>query len=911
LLGWNMPAMAYEDPVMGSLQFVANRGQWPAQVQYRTQLPDGGVLWLQPNGYRLALRHPHDSQWLADHHLPQEGKGPQSRAAHFQPGERPIRYEAIEVAFLGGNTQNSVQEKMYPFHHNYFLGDDESRWASDVPLSQAVRLKEVYPGTDLLFYSDDVLPKYDWVLAPGADPHQIRMEFSGARALEVVQGQLVIQTHYQEWVEEAPRAYQEVGGRQHEVPCNFVLDGTVVSFEFPYGYDPTLPLIIDPVLVFSTYSGSSADNWGFTACYDDEGNLYSGGIVFNSGFPTTVGAFQETWSGAVDIGIQAYDSVGSSLIYATYLGGLGPEVPQSLLVAPDHSLVMLGIAGGSGFPTVPVLGVGRSSFQGGDSTRTSAGFFPEGSDLIVTRLSPNGNELLGSTYLGGTKNEGVRPDTSRLHFFYGDDFRGDIIADQTGNLYFASLTQSADFPVTGGAFQQTLGGNSDALVVSLNPDFSLRFATYLGGAGADAATSVKVTANGNVLIGGGTNSAAFPGILGGAQPNLAGGVEGYVSLFSPTGQLLAGTFLGTPEDDQVYFVDIDTAGQVFALGSTYGDYPVVGSVLSVANSGQFLHQLSPMLDSTGWSTAIGSGVGDPDFSPTAFLVNECGNIYMSGWFGFSNPGFSIENSRLPLSGDAYRNTTDFNDFYLAVLQRDASGLLYGSYFGEVATGGGSGRDHVDGGTSRFDKRGIVYQSVCASCSGSSGFPTTPGVWSRFNGSTRCNNAAFKFDFSAIRADLASVPAANSSTGMITGCAPFRVDFQNLSDGGVEYIWDFGDGTQVVQTRKQNTPHIFDEGTYRVVLTVIDENTCLVRDSAIAMVHVGAGDFEIGEDQAICLGAQAQLFASGGNSYLWTPTGSVSNPTSPMPTVSPSETTTYFLTATNEVGCVFTDNVTVE
>ncbi|HAA10578.1 MAG TPA: hypothetical protein DCE41_02330 [Cytophagales bacterium] len=898
-------------PAKGALEFISNKGQWPAAALFRSHLPDGGSLWVQSNGYKLALRHPEDSQWIRDQHLQGEKEGnhhPRHRS--IGPTDRQIRYEAIDVHFLGGSAIGWEQEELLNYPHHYFLGNDQDQWATDVPLSQRVRMSEVYPGIDFIFSSDDVLPKYDWVLAPGADPHAIRMKFTGARSLEVVENRLVVQTQYQQWVEETPWAYQKVNGVQKEVPCHFVLDGDIVTFSFPYGYDPTLPLTIDPVLVFSTYSGSTADNWGYTACFDDSGNLYSGGIVFTSGFPTTPGAFQESWSGAIDIGIHCYDSLGTGLLYATYLGGAGPELPQSLLVAPDNSLLILGITSSNDFPIT--VGAYDPIFHGGPYTEAGVAIdFPNGIDLVVSRLSQGGDALIGATYLGGTGNDGHKVDSSDLHFFYGDDFRGDIIADQEGNLYLASVTQSNDFPTTAGAYQESLGGQTDAVLVSLLPDLTaLRFSTYLGGTEDDAATSIKLSESGDVLLGGGTTSADFTGVMGGVRETLAGGVDGYVSLFDERGQLLAGTFLGTAADDQVFFIDVDTTGQVYALGATYGQYPVEGSVISSPNSGQFLHQLSPMLSNTGWSTAIGAGTGAPDFSPTAFLVNECGNIYVAGWFGSLNDDFGASSVNLPLSSDAYRRSTDFNDFYLMVLHRQATGLLYGSFFGEMNTTRGLGWDHVDGGTSRFDKRGIVYQSVCASCGGSNGFPTTANAWSRQNRAQRCNNAAFKFDFAGIEAALTTTPGPGGA-GRVVGCAPFEVDFDNLSVGGIQYIWDFDDGTQIVQNEKEGVTHVFEPGVYEVSLTVIDENTCLVRDTAVAIIEAGEGMFAAIGDQMICSGEQTQLSASGGVSYTWSPAFGLSNPNSATPVASPTETTQYQVYVRDEVGCEYTDSVTVE
>jgi hypothetical protein len=231
-------------------------------------------------------------------------------------------------------------------------------------------------------------------------------------------------------------------------------------------------------------------------------------------------------------------------------------------------------------------------------------------------------------------------------------------------------------------------------------------------------------------------------------------IDGVVVKLSPDGsKFLSATYLGTPQYDQVYFLELDSSNQVYVLGQTQGEYLVTQDVYSNENAGQFIHKMNNDLDSTYFSTTIGSGSGSPDFSPTAFLVNECENIFVSGWGGILNhpvTGYIGGNTiGLPITDNAYQSQTDGDDFYLMVLLQDAEQLLYSTFFGEINGRG----EHVDGGgTSRFDKKGIVYQSVCGGCGGSSGFPTFPqDVWSTTNNSNNCNNAAFKFDLASLAA----------------------------------------------------------------------------------------------------------------------------------------------------------------
>ena len=906
------PAKAFTsstDPIPPQLEYVANGGQWPAIVKYRALVSGGGALWVRNDGYTLSLRHPEDDAWIRDHHHGEHEDDELAHRAAPNPGKK-IRYEALEVNFLGGQADYTLAEEVLPYHHNYFRGSDPSRWATDVPLSRGVRMQEVYSGIDLRLYSQSVMPKYDWILEPGADPSLIQMEYKGVREMHLNQGQLAIKGQFQDWVEQTPYAYQMIQGEAVAVVCQFKLEDNVVSFEFPYGYDPTHALVIDPVLVFSTYTGSVADNWGFTACFDDTGNAYSGGIVFDVGFPTTIGAFQEDFSGAIDMGIISYDSVGSTLRYATYIGGLESDVPQSLLVGPDSSLYILGITGSNDFPTS--AGAVQGTFQGGPFTSSPATSlqFPNGIDVVVTRLSFLGNDLLSATYLGGSQNDGYKESFNGVTVFYGDDFRGDIITDSIGNVFIASTTSSLDFPMVNANQASYGGGATDGMLVSLTQDLSsIRWGTYLGGSNADCANSVKIAKDGSVYVGGATNSSNFSAISGGILTSIQGGSDGFVSSFNSAGVLQSGTFLGTTSRDNVFFIDIDTAGMIYAFGVTFGSYPVQGDVYSVANSGHFLHQLTPELDSTNWSTVFGGGVGAPEFSPTAFLVNDCGNIYVAGWTGqLTGDYFGRDGFNLPTTFDAYQASTDGNDFYLTVLNRQASELLYGTFFGEQGN-----NDHVDGGTSRFDKRGIVYQSVCASCfTSGSGFPTTPNAWSQTNNSNNCNNATFKFDLSSLQAAFQTNTPALDQPGISVGCIPLTILFENESQGGLEFIWNFGDGTETRQTENMDVTHTYDQvGVYQVVLTVVDANTCLVRDSAVATIEAREGNFSIDGDATICLGEQTQLSSSGGVSYTWIPPFGLNDNTIANPIASPTQTTTFTLRAVDAFGCRYEDSVQVE
>lgn len=270
-----------------------------------------------------------------------------------------------------------------------------------------------------------------------------------------------------------------------------------------------------------------------------------------------------------------------------------------------------------------------------------------------------------------------------------------------------------------------------------------------------------------------------------------GTADGFVAKLSNNGNnITAATYLGTSSYDQAFILDIDRSNNVYVFGQSLGSYPVTQGVYSNTNSRQFIHKLNNNLNTTAYSTTFGrASYSFINISPTALLVDVCENVYAVGWGGSVNSDFQFNAGTtfsMPVTQDAYQSITDGSDFYLISLSRDATSLVYATYFGEI---GGVG-DHVDGGTSRFDKNGIVYQAVCASCGGSNSFPTTQGAYSRNNLSSNCNMAGVKFRFDLLAMQIITATATPSS-----GCAPLTASFTYTSTRpGTGFFWDFGDGT---------------------------------------------------------------------------------------------------------------------
>jgi gliding motility-associated-like protein len=844
------------------LQFEENKGQWDQRALFKADLR-GGRLFLEKGALTYTFYNPADLDRI--------------HAKRHQPGSdvssEIINNHAFRVHFEGATGQAFVRGTgLKQGYHNYFIGNDPSKWASDVRLFEKVQYTGLYPSVDLDVYSYKGNLKYDLIVNPGGSANDIVMRYEGPDALALREGSLIIKTSVNDIVEQKPYAYQLINGKRVTIECRFVLKNNTVRFAFPRGYDTGFPLVIDPIVVASTYSGSSADTWGHCATYDAGGNIYSGGLAFGQGYPVTAGAYQTTFGGVSDAAIAKLDPQGSSFFYATFVGGSNGDFPQSMFVNANNEVYVYGNTQSTNFPTV--AGSYSTAFNGGTT------------DIYIFRLSATGNALLGSTFVGGNQNDG----NNGISFNYGDTYRGEIILDASSNVYIASFTSSVNFPTTAGAYDVTHNGLQDGVVFKLNSTLtSLQWSTFLGGSQNDGAYGLRLDAIGNVYATGVTSSSGFPTTAGTVYTTYqGGGFDGFVAYLVNNGTGLgSSTFFGTALSDLSYFMDIDMNGDIYIYGVTQGLITPSAGVYSNPGSGQFIVKLDPGLNNILWRTVFGDGtpvtpyMGGNEFSPTAFMVDICGNIYASGWG--STLGF-------PVSSNAVQSTNDGNDFYLLVLDQNAASMTYATYYGDSF-----GWEHVDGGTSRFDKNGIVYQAVCA-CGGN--FPTTANAVAPTTPSWNCDIAVFKIDFQAVGVIATAVASPTS-----TGCAPFTISFNNQSSGAINYVWDFGDGSPI-DTATAPTHTFVNPGTYNVMLIAIDSLSCNFSDTTYLTVTVNTTPVvNLGNDTTICGSFTMPLNAGNpGATYQWS-TSATSQ------TINVNATGTYWVQVSNGT-CTDVDSITV-
>jgi hypothetical protein len=596
------------------LSFEANHGQSDAKVKFLSR-GSGYSLFLTSTEAVLAL-----SQSEAD------GNRTASRVARGAVRARHRKSAVVRMTLVNANPQSQAAgHDALPGKSNYFIGNDPAKWRTNISTYAKVKYEGVYPGVDLVYYGNQGQLEYDFVVAPGADPHFVTLAFEGAREVHIdARGELVLGVEGGEVRQHKPVIYQEVAGVKREVAGHYVMKGTrQVGFRVA-AYDPSRPLIIDPVLVYSTYLGGSAEDSGSGIAVDAAGSAYVTGQTLSIDFPTTAGAPQTTRAEGPDAFVTKLDSTGSGLVYSTYLGGSISDSAQSIAVDSAGSAIVTGATSSTDFPTT--AGAAQTTHAGGEL------------DAFVTKLDATGSGLVFSTYLGGSD---------------GQSGRG-IAVDGAGSAYVTGYTYSTDFPTTLGAAQTTNAGFADAFVTKLDATGSgLVFSTYLGGIEADVSFGIAVDFAGSAYVTGDTNSTDFPTTAGAAQPTFAGATDAFVTKLDATGSgLVYSTYLGGSGDagDAGRDIAVDAAGSAYVSGVTSStDFPTTAGAVQTTYGGHFFDAFVTKLSSTGsalvYSTYLG---GNFDDFLGDIAVDSAGSAYVTG---------STDSTNFPTTAGAVQTTT--------------------------------------------------------------------------------------------------------------------------------------------------------------------------------------------------------------------------------------------------------------
>ncbi len=878
-----------------SFLFIPNNGQWHEDVYYKSNIP-GGDYFIDKKGVTYSF---YDSEAFSKLHQGQEVDS--------------IHFHCIKIEFEGIQTPKTKQVlQLNDEKYNYFLGNNPKNWASNLQGGKEVILTEVYPKIDLRYTSENQRLKYEFIVHPGGNPKQIKYKILGADSIDISRYGITIHTSLGEIKDAPPLVFQSKG----TIPSYYNLNQNEVTFEIGK-YNPTEILVIDPEIVFSTYSGSSALNFGYTATYDNLGFLYAGGSVFSAGYPVSAGAFDISFNsyastdfffsgwrmieyGVADMAISKYDTSGTKLIYSTYIGGRMSELPHSLVVNEQGELYILGTTGSNNFPVSN--NAYNKNYNGGTPVYLPNGiyiYYTTGTDMVVSKLSVDGTQLLASSYLGGSGNDGLNMN-GNLTYNYADQLRGEIILSNEGEPIIASSTFSNNYP-SKNAIQNQYSGNQDGVITKLKSDLSdIIWSTYYGGTGADAIYSLEIDKNNNLFVAGGTTSTDLIVTEDVYRENNSGGrADGMLAKIKADGsELLYSGYFGTDAYDQIYFIRTDAQDNVYIFGQSekYGNALIFNAAYNKPNSGQFITKFQPDIKTRIWSTTFGTGERTVNISPTAFSVDVCNKIYLSGWGSPRLIGGAKGTAGLEVTRNAFQASTDNSDFYFMVLEDDASALYYATFFG-----GNISQEHVDGGTSRFDKKGNIYQSMCAGCGGHSDMPIHPQNAHGPLNLANCNNGVLKFDFQTpfISADFI-VPE--------NGCINWNYEFINKSKvfNTTKYLWDFGNGE--TSTQKNPSYTYTQPGEYTVTLKIEDENACNLRDSIVKKLVIRTSRLENEVTDTICASKNnilaQQIQVINGAKYNWYKPDLVQNDTL-LNTIITTDTSLQLTLTQNYRACIDT------
>jgi hypothetical protein len=627
-----------------------------------------------------------------------------------------LKKNTLRMQLLGAdaNAEATGVEKL-PGTVNYFIGNDPKQWRTNVPTYGKVEYRNVYPGVDLVYYGNQQQLEYDLVVAPGVDPRVARLGLGGASRMQLDSGgDLALETSGGTLHFRKPVAYQRTANGKRAVDARYALRGAdEITFEIG-AYDHSQPLVIDPVLFYSTYLGGSGGE-NATAlpngniAVDSAGNAYVTGYTQSTNFPT-VDPFQPSNGGILNAFVTKVNPEGTAFVYSTYLGGKDQDMGGGIAIDSSGNAYVTGLTTSNNFPTTP----GAFQFFKQSAGANSAAF--------VTKLNSTGSALLYSTYLSGSSS----------------DSGAGIAVDSSGRASVTGQANSTNFPTTPGAPQPTLSGAPDAFVTTLAADGgSLVFSTYLGGSSIDAGVGIALDPSGNIYITGNTLSSNFP-LVSPLQPASGGGYDAFVAKFNPlTSTLVYSTYLGGSSTDFGYGIAVDSAGSAYVTGLTTSTNfptrnPYQGTLLGSATTNQnaFVTKLNPAGSALVYSTYLGASF----VTGYGIAVDSTGAAYVTG---ITQGNFPLVGSLVP--SDRFPNpfVTKFNPA--------GSALVYSTYLGGDGAGSGIA----------VDTSGNAYVTGFAGFQAP--FPTTPGAAQTTFGGGASNAFVVK-----VGSGSESVAAVNSS-----------------------------------------------------------------------------------------------------------------------------------------------------
>src|SRR5215207_10088156 len=649
------------------LSFELNQGQTDGTVDFLARA-GGYLLFLTPTEAVMAFDNSatHSSKWNQEELLSTDRNKPE-----------PSRL-IVRMKLEGANSATSAEGlDELASRANYFSGPDSSQWHTDIPTYARVRYAQVYSGIDMVYYGNRRQLEYDFVVAPGSDPSVIQIAFKGIEDAEINHmGDVLLRTAQGDLRLSEPIAYQESNGMREEVSASYIRKG-VSGIGFQLGdYDRSRPLIIDPVLVYSTYLGGNGFDQGYAIAVDSLGSAYVTGKTAAADFPTTAGAFQTIFGGGDALFIAKLNPQGTALVYSSYINGASGN---GIAVDSAGNAYVTGEASTPNFPTTP------GAFQTA----------PYGFDTFVTKLNATGSALVYSARFGGNF----------------DDFGRAIALDAAGNAYITGWTvcsaTTCTFPTVNAFQPKYAGGYNDAFVTKINSlGSALVYSTYLGGgqiinATDDWGEGIAVDSAGSAYVTGYTYAPDFP-VTPGAYDTSRAGLDAFVTKFTPDGaSLVYSTFIGGPAREQGQGIALDASGNAYVTGLTesadnpftkeYDGFPVTpGAFQTTGSYDAFVSKLNPQGSALVYSTYLGGNAGvDRGW---AIAVDNTGSAYVAG--DTTSSDFPIASAVQPTYGGG------LSDAFATKLNAAGSALVYSTFLGGSLFDEGRGID-LDGNGNAF------------------------------------------------------------------------------------------------------------------------------------------------------------------------------------------------------------------
>jgi hypothetical protein len=662
------------------LHFEVNQGQTDRQVKFLSR-GKGYSLFLTSTEMVMVLSAPIEKAAGTRQQAIRNVRQAADDARQNAKSKSEIHKSTVlRMTLVGANPAAKMTAlDELPGKSNYFIGNDQAKWLANVPHYARVKYQGIYPGIDMVIYANPQHLEYDFLVAPGADPGMIRLAFAGADKIETdSDGHLLLHTATGAVQLQKPQAYQELNGVKNLIAGAYAVNpkagrqiGKFTSVGIELGaYDRGQPLVIDPVMEFSTYLGGNGDDRGSGVAVDGAGNIYVTGFTSSSDFPTK-NALDSSYNGGgkTDVFVAKIDSAGKAVIYSTYLGGTGDDFSAGIGVDAEGNAYVAGDTTSADFPVTN--GAYQSNRRGDE-------------DVVVAKIGPTGSTLVYSTYLGGScRNSNSFTESA-----------GAIAVDGTGSAYVAGTTACRDFPTTAAAAQPSYGGGlGDAFAAKLNSTGSaLVYSTFLGGGAEENGNGIAIDPQGSAYVTGYTASGSFPTTAGAFQTRRPGEGDAFVTKLSLDGSRFDySTFLGGSSGGFIAFdwanaIAVDANGVAYVTGNTSaGNFPVLnaiqsnrrgdwdGFVTAITSDG------SALVYSTYLGGSGGSGAGSEEGA--AIAVDGLGNAYVTG---------RTPSTNFPITVDALQSTkAGSSDAFITQFAADGS-LRYSSYLGGSSNDSGTG-----------------------------------------------------------------------------------------------------------------------------------------------------------------------------------------------------------------------------